>query len=105
MLQFCGDELSGLDNQQVQWRHYALEETRSQNGKTLKKLTLIYKNASSNEFIEYLKPKFQHFVKHNFVGRWQNKKFKTYVKSFSNDYIVVIVDFVKNYTFQIQNEV
>jgi hypothetical protein len=105
MLQFCGDELSGLDNRQVQWRCYALEETRSKNGKTLKKLTLVYKNTSSSEFIKYLKPKFQHFIKHNFVARWQNKKFKTCVKSFSNDCIVFIVDFVKHYTFQIQNEV
>ncbi len=90
MLQFCGDELSGLDNWQVQWKHYALEETRSKNGKTLRKLTLIYKNTSSNELIEYLRPKFQHFV-----ARWQNEKFKTCVKSFSNDCIVFIIHYSK----------
>jgi hypothetical protein len=69
-------------------------KTRSKNGKTLKKFTLVYKNTSSNEFIEYLKPKFQNFVKHNFVVRRQNKNFKSCVKSFSNDCIVFIVDFI-----------
>ncbi len=35
-LQFCGNELNGLDDWVVQWRHYALKETRSRNGKGLK---------------------------------------------------------------------
>ncbi len=35
-LQFCGNELNGLDDWVVQWRHYALEEIRSRNGKGLK---------------------------------------------------------------------
>jgi hypothetical protein len=59
---------------------------------------------SLDEFIEYLKPKLQHFVKHNFVASWQDKHFKTCVKSLSKDSIAFIVDFAKNYNFQMQNE-
>jgi hypothetical protein len=72
---------NGIDEHPIQWRCYALEETKSKNGKPLKKLTLVYKNTSSNEFVEYLKPKIQHFVRHNFMARWQDKHFKTCVKS------------------------
>ncbi len=44
-------------------------------------------------------------MKRNFVARWQDKHFKTCVKSFPIDYIVSIMDFVENYNFQVQNEV
>jgi hypothetical protein len=60
---------------------------------------------SPNEIIEYLKPKLQHFVKHNFVAKWQDKHLKTCVKSLSKDSIVFIVNFAKSYNFQVQNEV
>jgi hypothetical protein len=63
-------ELNGIDECPIQWRRYVLEETLSKNGKPLNNLTLVYKNTSSNEFIEYLKPKLQLFVKQNFVARW-----------------------------------
>ncbi len=45
----------------------------SKSRKTLKKLTLVYKKISSDEFVEYLKSKLQNFVEHNFVSRWQDK--------------------------------
>jgi hypothetical protein len=39
-LRFCSKELNGIDECPIQWRHYALEETGSKNGKPLKELTL-----------------------------------------------------------------
>jgi hypothetical protein len=42
----------------------------SRTSKSLKKLTLVYKKTSSVEFVDYLKPKLQNFVRHNFVSRW-----------------------------------
>ncbi len=59
---FFLEELNGIDEHLVQWRHYALEETRSKNGKPLKKLTLAYNNTSSYELIGYFKPKLRLFV-------------------------------------------
>ncbi len=100
-LYLCLEEKNSIDEWLVQCRCYVLEQTRLKNGKPLKKLTPVYNNTSSNEFIKYLKPKFQHFLKHNFVARWQDKHFKTCVKSFSKDYILFVVDFVENYNFQV----
>jgi hypothetical protein len=51
-LPFYSEELNGIDEHPVQWRHYVLEKTISKNGKPLKKLTFTYKNTSSNKFIE-----------------------------------------------------
>ncbi len=68
---FYLEELSGIDDILVKWKCYALEETKYRNGKALKMLTLVYKKISLDESIEYMKPKLQHFVKHNFVARWQ----------------------------------
>lgn len=64
----------------------------------------MYKETPFDEFITYLLPKLQHFVKHNFQGRWRNKHFKTCVKLFLENSIVYVVDFAENYTFQVQDE-
>ncbi len=53
---------------EIQWHHFALETTMARNGQSLKKLTLVYNTMMSDEFIEYLQPKLQHFVKHNFIA-------------------------------------
>jgi hypothetical protein len=75
------------------------------NGQALTKLTLVYKNTTSNEFIKYLKPKLQHFAKHNLDVPWEDKHFKKCIKSFLAHTIVSMVDFAKKYSFEVQNEV
>lgn len=71
----------------------------------LKKLTLVYKTRSIYEFTNYMKPKLQHFVRYNFVERWENKHFKNCIKSFPRNTMVSIVDFANNYSFEVQNKV
>jgi len=87
----------------VEWRRFALEETKARNGKVLEKLNLVYKNVTSYKMLDYLKFKLQHFVKHNFVAQWEDKKFNAWLKSFPKDNIVLVVDFGENYSFEIQN--
>jgi hypothetical protein len=50
-LSFYSKELDGVDDQLVQWGCYALDYTRPKIGKHLKKLTLVYKKTSLDEFI------------------------------------------------------
>jgi hypothetical protein len=54
---FCLIGLSGPGSNLLKWRRFALEEIKSKNGKPLKKLTLFYKKISSDEMMDYLKPK------------------------------------------------
>ncbi len=56
-------EKIGSDPILLQWRRFVLKTTMSRVAKPLKKLTLVYKPISSDEFIDYMKPKLQHFVK------------------------------------------
>jgi hypothetical protein len=76
----------------------------ARNGQTLKNLILVYKNTTSNEFINYFKPKLQQFAKHNFVVHWENKLLKKCIKSFPANIVVLMVDLVENYSFEVQNE-
>jgi len=61
-------KLASMGSNLVEWKQFALEETKIRNGKVLKKLSLVYKKITSNEMLDYLKLKLQHFVKHNFVA-------------------------------------
>jgi len=70
-------------------------------GKASKKLTLVYKNISSDEFIDYMKPKLQHFVRHNFMAKWEDKHFKNCIKHFLTNIMVFVVDFAANYSFEV----
>jgi hypothetical protein len=64
-LALCHKEVIGSLNDVMQWRRFALETTMARNDQTLKKLILVYKTTTTDEFVNYLKPKLQHFVKHN----------------------------------------
>jgi hypothetical protein len=66
-------ELVGMGSNLVEWKQFALEETKVRNGKVLKKLSLVYKKTTLDEMLDYLKLKLQHFVKHNFVVQWEDK--------------------------------
>ncbi len=78
----CLVKSSGVDPRIVEWRWFAMEITLSRAGHPLKKPTLVYKRTTSNEMLDYLKPKLQVFVRHNFNVQWQDKHFKMCIKSF-----------------------
>ncbi len=67
-------------------------------------MKLEYKDIVFSELIDYLKPKVQFFAHHNFVARWQDKMFKSCFQNFPNDIIVSIVNFAKNYSFEVQTK-
>jgi hypothetical protein len=48
-----------------------LETITTKKGESKKKLVLVYKSTTSDELLQYLKPKFKFFVQYNFVARWQ----------------------------------
>lgn len=56
-LTFYSKEMTRSYSNVIQWHRFALETIMVRNGQALKKLTLVYKTTTSNEFINYLKPK------------------------------------------------
>ncbi len=57
------------------------------------------------ELIDYLKPKLQKFLIHNFTSKWQEKEFKAYVPILPPNTIVFCIDLLENYAFKVQNEI
>lgn len=60
----------------------------------------VYKDIVSSELIDYLKPKFEFFARHNFVVRWQDKMFKSCLQNFLDGTIVLMVNFTKTTTLK-----
>jgi hypothetical protein len=54
-------------------------------------------------FLDYLRPKLQQFIKHNFVMRWQDTQCRLAMVNLPCDCILSHIDFVENYSFQIHN--
>jgi hypothetical protein len=74
LLPVYNDEVQNPTGVLVEWRRFALEQTTSRKGKVSKKLTLVYKKTFPDVLLEYMRPKLQNFVKHNFVAKWQDLK-------------------------------
>ena len=103
MFKFCGIKLEGPKFAVIDWRQFSLEEIISKKGKAIKRSILVYKITTLDEFLHYFKPKLD-FVKHNFVAKWKDKHFRDCLKSFPKDTMVSIVNFVENYTFEVENK-
>jgi hypothetical protein len=101
----CHIEEEGSSNAMMKWKHFSMEQIIIKRGEEKKKFKLVYKSNVSTNLKEYLKPNFQFFACHNFVAKWQDKMFKSCLESFIIDTMVLIVDFTKNYSFEVQNEV
>jgi hypothetical protein len=60
---------------------------------------------STKKFLKYLRLKLTRFVAHNFVARWQDHQCYLAMENLLDDAILSYIDFVENYTFQMQNEI
>jgi hypothetical protein len=90
----------------VSWNCFELEVIGvNEDGRPKKKVKECFKETSSSTFLEYLRPKIQLFVKHNFVARWQNAQCKIFMDVLPRDTILSHINFAENYTFEIQNEI
>lgn len=74
-------------------------------GRDQKASKVEYHDTHSSELIQYLKPHLKAFVFHNFISRWQDVQFKDCLFSVLEDTIKSCVDFSKNYTLMVQNEI
>ena len=74
-------------------------------GQPKKRIREVYKHTTILEFLDYLKPNLTKFVTHNFVARWQDFQCHTAMGDLPKDAILSHIDFAKNYSFEIQNEI
>jgi hypothetical protein len=104
-LHVCPFEEEGIEKHIIKWKHFAMEKIITKKGEERKKLQLVYKETTSDQFLSYSKPKLQEFVRHSFVAKWEDEQFKTCLASFPADTMVSVIDYAQNYSFEVQNEV
>ena len=68
-------------------------------------LLLLYREIPPRELINYLKPKLQASVLHNYIASWQDFQFKELFSSVPPDNSISCIDFSENYTLKVQNEI
>lgn len=105
LLPICPNKEEGISNAKVQWKRFEMVDIVTTRGEKRRKLQLVYKNTTSDEFLAYFRPKVQFFVQHSFVAKWEDRQFRDCLNNFPDDAIVSVVDFAENYSFQVQNEV
>jgi hypothetical protein len=93
-------EEEGSSSAMVKLKHFSMENIIIRREEKRKKLRLFYKSIIFSELIQYLKPKLQFFAHHNFVARWQDAMLKSCLQNCVDDRIVSIIDFAKNYSFE-----
>ena len=104
LLCFCPIELTC--EQPVKWKRYGYKVVGTiVEGHPRKATILEYRETKPSELIDYLKPKLQAFVLHNYISSWQDFQFKELFTSVPSDTLISCVDFSENYTLKIQNEI
>ena len=68
-LPLCPIEEDGLEKYIVKWKHFAMGKIITKKGEVRKKLQLVYKETTFDQFLSYLKPKLQEFARHSFVAK------------------------------------
>jgi hypothetical protein len=104
MLRVCSGELNS--QKLVTWWCFGQETVGiNSKGKDRKVVKLEYKETTTVELIEFMKPKLSFFVKHNFLATWQDAKFKEQLSNLPGHIVLTCVDFSKNYSMKLQNEI
>ena len=72
-------------------------------GEVRKKRMLLERSCKdlTDLFIQSLRK----FSTHTFIYVWQTNQFKKFIANLTNDMVILVVDFVENYTFKEKNEI
>jgi hypothetical protein len=105
MLVTCLIEEDIASDKLMKWKCYV----KIVHGKTRasldnKVLKLHYKETTMQVFLSCIKPTLQKFIVHNFVVRIQKEVYKICLDIFLPKTIMLVIDFVENYTFMNFNE-
>jgi hypothetical protein len=98
--------VAGNVGYKLSWRRFEIGVVgQIDDGQPRKWIKEVFKETSTKDFLAYLKPNLQKFIKHNFVACWQDSQCRLAMFDLLEDVLLSHIDFVKNYTFQIENEI
>jgi hypothetical protein len=72
-LSICPNECFVNGSWAVAWRCFEQDIIGvADEGRLEKRIKRTFKETTTSMFLDYLQPKLQQFIKHNFVARWQD---------------------------------
>jgi len=90
----------------IKWKQFIYEVVGSTpEGRPKKRITEVCRTTPFLEFLTFFKPTVQGFIRHNFEARWQSDQAKLLRVCLQRHTVLSHIDFVENYTFQVQNEI
>jgi hypothetical protein len=103
LLKTCPLELSS--EKLVKWKSIGSEVVGyTEEGLPKKAPAVQYRLTKASELFQYLKPRLEAFLVHNYIATWQDLQFKELFSSVPRDTVISCVDFSENYSMKIQNE-
>jgi hypothetical protein len=95
----CLIKEDGTSNSLVSWRHFSLKKIVTKKGEEKKKLKLTRSQALVNSSIISSLSFNTLFAR--ICGQMVDVQFRTYLENFPAEVVVLVIDFVENYSFEI----
>ncbi|KAL3688361.1 hypothetical protein R1sor_014670 [Riccia sorocarpa] len=105
----CGvyEVANPVNSDTIKWERYEYvgQGLKDEHGREKRRLELVLVETPVSEFIQFMKSKLAHFVKHDFIQKWQAKQYRQCIKTFPIGTVVSVIDYAENYTFLPRNEI
>ena len=98
-------ELPDCINCAITWETYEYVDYIDKKNQKKKKLGLVTKTETVNNFIESIKVKLKPFSLHRFMAGHQHEQYRLMAQNLKHDEILSIMDFAENYAVTVPNEV
>lgn len=90
----------------IQWKQFQYEVVGTgPDGQPKKRIKEVVMTTTFSEFLDFFTPSVQHFIRHNFIAKWQTQQAKLLQGCLQRGSLLTHIDFAENYTFEVQNEI
>jgi hypothetical protein len=103
LLLFYPLEIEANSDETLYWKKFekVVVGINPRTGKEKMKVREQFKETSLADFVSYLKPTVQDFIRHNLIARWQDKQAALALSGLDSITILSHIDYAENYTFQV----
>ena len=102
----CPRERIADGTRMIKWKQFQYEVVgMSIDGRPKKRIKEVIMSTPFSEFLDFFTPTIQHFIRHNFVAKWQTEQAKLLQACLQEGVVLTHIDFAENYTFEMQNEI
>lgn len=90
----------------IQWKQFQYEVVGTDaEGRQKKRIKEVHLTTPFADFLGFFTPTVQHFIRHNFIAKWQTQQAKLLQACLQAGAVLTHIDFAENYSFEAQNEI